>query len=118
MIASRFVKLDYEKFGKVKGVTDREYYTNSYHVFADIDKKLELEKEFEKYSLGGFVSYVSLAELRKDNKKLEDYIPYFYENMQYVEVKDSEACPMCGSLSLKEEDNNITCLECNYSFKK
>ena len=116
-IAKRFVNLDFETFGKIKGITDKECYMSAYHVDSfDIDKKLAVEKELEKYSLGGLVSYISLAGLRKEDKKVEDYIQYIYENMQYVEFLDSEACPSCGNLDITKTDHGLVCNECQNIF--
>ncbi len=116
-ISKRFINIDFEMFGKIKGITDKEYYMNAYHVDClDMDKKLEIEKELEKYSLGGLVSYISLSIFRNKNKKIEDYINYIYHNMQYVEFLDSDACPSCGSLNISKNDTGYICNECQKIF--
>lgn len=117
-VAKQFATLDYEQFGKVKGITDKGYYTNSHHIeFSNFDSKLSVEKELGKNSLGGFVSLLSLTSLRKDGKKLEDYIAYIYDNIQYVELIDEEACPYCGSLNQKTDSNLSECYECHHLLK-
>ncbi len=116
-ISKRFVDIDYEQFGKIKGITDKGYYTNAYHTnSAEVIKKLEVEKELEKYSLGGLVSFVSLADLRKENKGIDDYIDYIYDNVQHVEFIDDEACPNCGCLNKEKSNQQWICTECNHVF--
>ncbi len=84
-LSKRFAKIDLEKFGKIKEVTDKGYYTNSYHVDyrekIDVFDKLSLESEFQKLSNGGFISYVDI----NDNNNYEDIIKFVYENVLYIE---------------------------------
>ena len=72
----KFARIDKEKFGTIKDVTDKGYYTNSYHVDVrekiDAFEKLEFESEFQKISLGGAISYVEIPNMQKNIKALEE----------------------------------------------
>ena len=81
-----FAKIDKEQFGEIKDITDKEYYTNSYHVDIreniELIEKLEFESKFEKLSQGGVVSYINIPDKEED---LKDLIKFIYNNIQYVE---------------------------------
>ena len=89
-ISYRFAKCLREKFGKIKGITDRDYITDSYHVPVfeedDIFAKLKIESEFQKLSLGGATSYVEISDVEDDKDKVMELINFIYNNMMYVEV--------------------------------
>ena len=89
-ISYRFAKCLREKFGKIKGITDRDYITDSYHVPVfeedDIFAKLKIESEFQKLSLGGATSYVEIPNVEDDKDKVMELINFIYNNMMYVEV--------------------------------
>ncbi len=89
-ISYRFAKCLREKFGKIKGITDRDYITDSYHVPVfeedDIFAKLKIESEFQKLSLGGATSYVEIPDVDDDKDKVMELINFIYNNMMYVEV--------------------------------
>ena len=89
-ISYRFAKCLREKFGKIKGITDRDYITDSYHVPVfeedDIFAKLKIESEFQKLSLGGATSYVEIPDVEDDKDKVMELINFIYNNMMYVEV--------------------------------
>ena len=86
-----FAKIDKEKFGTIENITEKGYYTNSYHIDSkekiDIFEKLKIESEFQKLSGGGAISYVDISSIKNDNNKLETLIKYVYNNIQYVEFK-------------------------------
>ena len=86
-----FVKIDRERFGTIEGITDKGYYTNSYHIDEkeglDINEKLKLEAEFQKISEGGEISYINISNIKEDDNKLEELIKNIYENSQFVELK-------------------------------
>ncbi len=90
-LCSRFARIDKEKFGEIKDVTDKGYYTDSFYIDArenmDIFEKLSFESEFQQISSGGAVSYVEISNIGNDLKKLEDIIKFIYDNIQYVEFK-------------------------------
>ena len=97
----RFAKIDKEKFGTIEDVTDKGYYTNSYHVDVrekiDAFEKLKFESEFQQLSGGGAISYVEIPNMKNNIPALETLIKYIYENIQYAEVNTkSDYCHECG----------------------
>ena len=83
----RFIKIDKDIYGSIKGITDKENYTNSFHSpddELDIKQKIKLEAEFQNLTLGGAISYIDISKC--DN--LEEMIKYIYDNIQYVEFKN------------------------------
>ena len=87
----KFARIDKETFGTIPDITDKGYYTNSYHVDLrenmDAFSKLAFESCFQKISSGGAVSYVQIPQEASENTTMEDLIKYIYENVQYVEFK-------------------------------
>ena len=85
----KFAKKDKEKYGTIKGITDKTAYTGSYFVpesvSTDVYEKLFLENEFQKLSSGGAISCVKMKNV-KDETELEDIIKFVYINTQYVKV--------------------------------
>ena len=83
-----FARIDKEMFGTVKDITDKGYYTNSYHVEKneniDVFDKLRFESDFQKISLGGAISYIKISNIDKTSTSLEDLIRFIYDNIQYV----------------------------------
>ena len=97
----RFARIDKEKFGSIKDVTDKGYYTNSYHVDVreeiDAFKKLEFESEFQEISSGGAISYVEIPNMQNNLEALEELVKFIYENIQYAEFNTkSDYCHVCG----------------------
>ena len=97
----KFAKCLKERFGTVKGITDRAYITNSYHVpvFEEIDafSKLTLESKFQKLSPGGAISYVETANLQNNLDAVIDVIKFIYDNIMYAELNTkSDYCQKCG----------------------
>ena len=97
----RFAKIDKERFGTIEDVTDKGYYTNSYHVDVrekiDAFEKLKFESEFQQLSGGGAISYVEIPNMKNNIPALETLIKYIYENIQYAEVNTkSDYCHECG----------------------
>lgn len=97
----RFAKIDLARFGSIKDITDKGYYTNSYHV--DVREeinafdKLSFEADFQKISTGGCISYVEIPNMSKNIEALEDMIEFIYENIQYAEFNTkSDYCQVCG----------------------
>ena len=90
-LCCNFAKIDRERFGTIEGITDKEYYSNSYYIDdkdgLDINEKLKLEAEFQKISEGGEISYINISNIKEDDKKLEELIKNIYENSQFVELK-------------------------------
>jgi len=97
----KFAKGLKERFGKIKGITDRDYITNSYHVpvFEEIDAftKLKLESEFQKLSPGGAISYIETPNLNNNIDAVLEIINFIYENIMYAELNTkSDYCQECG----------------------
>ena len=97
----RFARIDKEKFGCIKDVTDKGYYTNSYHVDVrekiDAFEKLMFESEFQPISSGGAISYVEIPNITHNLDALEDVVKFIYDNIQYAEFNTkSDYCHVCG----------------------
>ncbi len=97
----KFAKCLRERFGVIKGITDRDYITNSYHVpvFEEIDAftKLKLESEFQKLSPGGAISYIETADLQNNLDSVMEVIKFIYDNIMYAELNTkSDYCQECG----------------------
>jgi len=97
----RFARIDREKFGDIPNVTDKGYYTNSYHVDVrepiDAFSKFTFESQFQNKSLGGAISYVEIPNLRNNPEALEELIRFIYDNIQYGEFNTkSDYCHVCG----------------------
>ena len=108
----KFAKCLKERFGKIKGITDRDYITNSYHVpvFEEIDAftKLKLESEFQKLSPGGAVSYVETPNLENNLDVVLEVIEYIYNNIMYAELNTkSDYCQECGYTGEILIDDNL-----------
>jgi ribonucleoside-triphosphate reductase len=97
----RFARIDQERFGDIPDVTDKGYYTNSYHVDVrepiDAFSKLLVESDFQVLSPGGKISYVEVPNMSKNLKALEDLVRFIYDNIQYAEFNTkSDYCQVCG----------------------
>lgn len=97
----RFARIDKERFGTIEDVTDKGYYTNSYHVDVreDIDafSKFAFESQFQTISSGGAISYVEIPNMRHNLTALEDVVKFIYDNIQYAEFNTkSDYCHCCG----------------------
>ena len=97
----KFAKCLQKRFGKIKGITDRGYITNSYHipVFEEIDafEKLKIESEFQRLSPGGAISYVETPNLQNNLEVVIQLIKFIYDNIMYAEMNTkSDYCQKCG----------------------
>ncbi len=97
----RFAEIDKKRFGEIKDVTDKGYYTNSYHV--DVREKIDaftkftFESQFQNISSGGAISYVEIPNLRHNLPALEELVKFIYDNIQYAEFNTkSDYCQVCG----------------------
>ena len=101
-LCNRFCKIDKARFGVIKDVTDKGYYTNSYHVDVreeiDAFSKLEFEAQFHPISAGGAISYVEMPNMSKNIEAIKQLVNYIYHNIQYAEFNTKCDC----------------CHECNY----
>ena len=108
----KFAKCLKDRFGVIKGITDRDYITNSYHVpvFEEIDafSKLKLESEFQKLSPGGAISYVETANLTNNIPAVMEVIKFIYNNIMYAELNTkSDYCKECGFTGEILIDDNL-----------
>lgn len=97
----RFAEIDKKRFGEIRDVTDKGYYTNSYHVDVrekiDAFEKFRFESQFQKISSGGAISYVEIPNMRHNLEALEDVVRFIYDNIQYAEFNTkSDYCHVCG----------------------
>lgn len=97
----KFARCLKDRFGIVKGITDRDYITNSYHVpvFEEIDafSKLKLESEFQRLSPGGAISYIETPNLQNNIDAVLQVISFIYDNIMYAEMNTkSDYCQKCG----------------------
>ena len=97
----KFAKCLRNRFGVIKGITNRDYITNSYHVpvFEEIDAftKLKLESEFQNLSPGGAISYIETPNLQNNIDAVIEVIKFIYDNIMYAELNTkSDYCQNCG----------------------
>ena len=108
----KFAKCLKERFGVIKGITDRDYITNSYHVpvFEEIYAftKLKLESEFQKLSPGGAISYIETPNLTNNLDVVLQVIKFIYDNIMYAELNTkSDYCHECGYTGEILIDDNL-----------
>ena len=116
----RFARVDKERFGTIKDITDKGYYTNSYHVDVreniDAFSKFEFESEFQKLSSGGAISYVEIPNMQNNPKALEATVQFIYDHIQYAEFNTkSDYCMVCGydGEIMINDDNEWECPQCH-----
>ena len=108
----KFAKCLQKRFGKIEGITDRKYITNSYHVpvFEEIDAftKLAIESKFQKLSPGGAISYVETPNLQNNLEVVMQVIKFIYDNIMYAELNTkSDYCQKCGYDGEIQIDDNL-----------
>ena len=116
----RFARIDKERFGTIEDVTDKGYYTNSYHVDVrepiDAFSKFTFESEFQNKSLGGAISYVEIPNMRNNLEALSEVVRYIYDNIQYAEFNTkSDYCHVCGwdGEIIINDNNEWECPQCH-----
>ena len=120
----RFARIDKERFGSIKDVTDKGFYTNSYHVDVrekiDAFEKLKFESQFQPISSGGCISYVEIPNMEKNLDALKELIKFIYENIQYAEFNTKlDYCHVCGfdGEIIINDDNEWECPNCGNKDK-
>lgn len=116
----RFARIDKERFGSIEDVTDKGYYTNSYHVdvreHIDAFSKFKFESQFQNISSGGAISYVEIPNMRHNLEALEEVVKFIYDNIQYAEFNTkSDYCHVCGfdgEITIND-DNEWECPVCH-----
>lgn len=121
----RFARIDKEKFGTVEDVTDKGYYTNSYHVdvreHIDAFAKFSFEAQFQPISSGGCISYVEIPNMQHNLEAMEEIVKYIYDNIQYAEFNTkSDYCHVCGfdGEIIINDDNEWECPNCHNKDRK
>ena len=116
----RFARIDKERFGTIPDVTDKGYYTNSYHVdvreHIDAFDKFTFESQFQKISTGGCISYVEIPNMRHNLEALKEVVRFIYDNIQYAEFNTkSDYCQVCGydGEIIINDDNQWECPACH-----
>ncbi|MED9969074.1 MAG: anaerobic ribonucleoside-triphosphate reductase [Ruminococcus sp.] len=111
----KFAKCLQKRFGIIKGVTDRNYITNSYHVHVTEDisafDKLKLESEFQALSPGGAISYVEVPNMQDNLPAVLSVMKFIYDNIMYAELNTkSDYCQVCGydgEIAIVEEEGKL-----------
>jgi ribonucleoside-triphosphate reductase len=115
----RFARVDKERFGDIPDITDKGYYTNSYHV--DVREKinafdkLTFESQFQPISGGGAISYVEIPNMKNNITALETVVKFIYDNIQYAEFNTkSDYCHVCGfdGEIIINDNNEWECPQC------
>lgn len=117
----KFAKCLQRRFGIIKGVTDRNYITNSYHIHVteeiDAFSKLSFESEFQKLSPGGAISYVEVPNMQDNIPAVLSVMRHIYDNIMYAELNTkSDYCEQCGysgEVSIKEDEYGKLVWECS-----
>lgn len=123
-LTHRFCSLDRARFGEIEGITDKGYYTNSYHVFVkeeiNIFDKFKFESQFQGKSKGGCISYGEIPNMLNNVEAVETMIRFIYDNIQYAEFNTkSDYCHVCGfdGEILLNEDDEWECPNCKNKDK-
>ena len=119
----KFAKCLQKRFGIIKGVTDKNYITNSYHIHVTEDinafDKLKLESEFQVLSPGGAISYVEVPNMLDNIPAVLQVIKFIYDNIMYAELNTkSDYCQVCGydgEIQIVEDDGKLVweCPKCH-----
>ena len=120
----RFAKIDKMRFGTIKNVTDKGYYTNSYHVDVrekiDAFSKFKFESQFQTISSGGCISYVEVPNMEHNLEAMEEVVKFIYDNIQYAEFNTkSDCCHECGFIGEIKVNDDLewVCPNCGNNDK-
>lgn len=118
-LTHRFASIDKERFGEIEDVTDKGYYTNSFHVDVREDisvfEKFDFEADFQKLSTGGCISYAEIPNMTDNIDAVVTMVEYIYDHIQYAEFNTkSDYCGNCGydGEILLDDKNNWYCPNC------
>ena len=111
----KFAKCLQKRFGIVKGITDKNYITNSYHVHVsepiDAFTKLKFEADFQRLSPGGAISYVEVPNMQDNLEAVMSVLQFIYDNIMYAELNTkSDYCQVCGydgEIKIVEDDGKL-----------
>ena len=116
----KFAKCLQKRFGVIKGITDKNYITNSYHIVVsehiDAFSKLDFESQFQKLSPGGAISYVEVPNMENNLQAVLNVIRFIYDHIMYAELNTkSDYCQVCGyngEILIKEDEDGKLFWEC------
>ena len=116
----KFAKSLQKRFGILKGITDKNYITNSYHVHVteniDAFSKLALEAKFQALSPGGAISYVEVPDMQNNLEAVISVMRFIYDNIMYAELNTkSDFCQACGydgEIEIKEDEDGKLIWKC------
>ena len=119
-LTNRFCKIDRSRFGEIKDITDKGYYTNSYHVDVreniSVFDKFDFESEFQELSTGGMISYAEIPNMTNNIEAVATLVRYIYDHITYAEFNTkSDYCHVCGfdgEIKLNEK-NEWECPNCH-----
>ena len=122
----KFAKCLQNRFGIVKGVTDRNYITNSYHVHVtepiDAFAKLTLEAKFQKLSPGGAISYIEVPDMQNNIEAVLGVMEFIYDNIMYAELNTkSDYCQVCGfdgEIEITNDEDGKLVWECPHCHNR
>lgn len=120
MTTYKFAAALKKRFGIIKGITDHDYITNSYHTSVrepiDAFSKLSIEGEFQKYSLGGAISYIEMPSMMHNIEAIIKVIQHIYDHCMYAELNTKsdycQACGFDGEIQIIEDENGHLDWEC------
>lgn len=123
-LTHRFASIDKRRFGVIKDVTDKGYYTNSYHVdvreHISVFEKFDFESQFQELSTGGMISYAEIPNMNHNLEAVETLVRYIYDHIMYAEFNTkSDYCHECGfDGEIKvNEHNQWECPNCHNTNK-
>lgn len=118
----KFAKALQRRFGIIKGVTDKNYITNSYHIHVteqiNAFEKLKLESKFQRLSPGGAISYIEVPNMQQNIDAVMEVMKFIYDNIMYAELNTkSDYCQVCGydgEIQIEERDHKLVwvCPKC------
>ena len=121
----RFASIDKEKYGDIKDVTDKGYYTNSFHVDVreniNVFDKFDFESSFQELSKGGCISYAEIPNMSNNTEAVQTMVEYIYDHIQYAEFNTkSDYCHVCGfdQEIIINENNEWECPQCGNQDKQ
>lgn len=123
-LTHRFCSIDKKRFGEIKNITDKGYYTNSYHIDVreniDVFSKFSFEQEFQEKSMGGMISYVEIPNMKHNTEAIMSILEFMYENIMYGEFNTKlDFCHLCGySGEIVVSNGEWQCPQCNNMDRK
>lgn len=123
-LTHRLCSIDRARFGEIEGITDKGYYTNSYHVTVteeiDVFSKFKFESQFQDKSTGGCISYAEIPNMTNNVDAVMTMVKFLYDNITYAEFNTKlDYCHVCGydGEIIVNEDNQWECPQCHNKRK-